>query len=740
MENYYTQKPLKYYTQNESRDIQLRIPCPQPQPHIGQPWFLEDADKEKAVEMLSRVQEDGVFLVRYSTSNHNVFVISLRGQGIIWHYQLKRNGRLFVVNDRLFESLNQVVDYYQQNAFVHGVNLNIPINESNSDQLAANNLGGLLSEYIYRLNPDKALSLKSYEGPDSNYLSFPINAEINIISKNNNYNNMWRGIYENRCGLFPPEIVKEIGSNEKMKKVDKDGYVVIKLAHADIKQIKLAKPHSIKISAPDRDWIIAADDENEAKKWFDELVKQTSSATIKEKNERKAQKIKHIDRELSKLVIYCQASHFNPNFTTETKFQEMCSLCETKHEKLIEKGLAHYNTKHLSRVYPAGMRFDSSNYLPIPMWNTGCHMVALNYQTPDLPMRLNQGKFLANGGCGYILKPKYLMDPNFDIGKLENVVGNFPINLKIEIIAGRHLYRCDQSKGICSPLVKIEIHGLGKDNETARTTSINANALNPLWQQTFEFKINFPEMALLRFHVEDGDYVGAKMDPFIGQAVFPVDCLRGGYRSVPLLNESSEPQELTTLLVHIEIEALKHQNAKVLSPHLKLQAGRTVKDPRGIIQRGRSGSNTSIQNVSQEYSYSTPLQSPTSAIPPSPRLSIQSDTGSVNSTSSNSNPEKNEMSLLKKNRKKLTYWTYMIFATFAPFTAAAFLGPFATCFIGFERCVCLLFPLKKWGIPIFIASVLTTIAAAAISLNFVVFAVLPISITSNCRVLSCLGT
>uniref|UniRef100_A0A914QF95 Phosphoinositide phospholipase C n=1 Tax=Panagrolaimus davidi TaxID=227884 RepID=A0A914QF95_9BILA len=127
--SYYAQKPLKYYTQNESRDIQLRIPCPQLQSHIGQPWFLEDVDEKKAVEMLSRVQVDGVFLVRYSTSNHNVFVISLRGQGIIWHYQLKRNGRLFVVNDRLFESLNQVVDYYQQHPFVHGVNLNIPINE-----------------------------------------------------------------------------------------------------------------------------------------------------------------------------------------------------------------------------------------------------------------------------------------------------------------------------------------------------------------------------------------------------------------------------------------------------------------------------------------------------------------------------------------------------------------------------------------------------------------------------------
>ena len=29
-------------------------------------------------------------------------------------------------------------------------------------------------------------------------------------------------------------------------------------------------------------------------------------------------------------------------------------------------------------------------------------MVALNFQTPDLAMQLNQGKFEYNGNCGYV--------------------------------------------------------------------------------------------------------------------------------------------------------------------------------------------------------------------------------------------------------------------------------------------------------------------------------------------------
>lgn len=39
--------------------------------------------------------------------------------------------------------------------------------------------------------------------------------------------------------------------------------------------------------------------------------------------------------------------------------------------------------------------------------------VALNYQTFDRPRKLNLGKFLQNGNCGYVLKPQFLREaPN----------------------------------------------------------------------------------------------------------------------------------------------------------------------------------------------------------------------------------------------------------------------------------------------------------------------------------------
>ncbi len=40
-----------------------------------------------------------------------------------------------------------------------------------------------------------------------------------------------------------------------------------------------------------------------------------------------------------------------------------------------------FTQDHLIRVYPAPIRFNSSNFNPAAFWKHGCQMVALNYQT-----------------------------------------------------------------------------------------------------------------------------------------------------------------------------------------------------------------------------------------------------------------------------------------------------------------------------------------------------------------------
>ena len=79
------------------------------------------------------------------------------------------------------------------------------------------------------------------------------------------------------------------------------------------------------------------------------------------------------------------------------------------------------------------------------------------------------------------------------------------------------------------------------------------NGFNPVWNEGCDFDINNQALALLKFTVMDEDAFGEAN--FLSQAVFPVQCLRPGYRSVPLKNASSEELELCSLLVHIEIRS-----------------------------------------------------------------------------------------------------------------------------------------------------------------------------------------
>lgn len=74
-------------------------------------------------------------------------------------------------------------------------------------------------------------------------------------------------------------------------------------------------------------------------------------------------------------------------------FYEMSSFPETKVERFIQNNkvqiLLDYHMYQISRTYPKGQRFDSSNYDPVFAWNCGHQIVALNYQTPGEKFRTN---------------------------------------------------------------------------------------------------------------------------------------------------------------------------------------------------------------------------------------------------------------------------------------------------------------------------------------------------------------
>ncbi|CAJ0585633.1 unnamed protein product, partial [Mesorhabditis spiculigera] len=645
--SYYTGQPL--VTPNFKTC--LTIACPQPQPHLGMPWYSDTADKGKAEELLNTVKEDGAYLIRHSSSDRNVFVLSLRVDGEFWHYRLKRDGRIFIVNQMVFENLCQIVEYYSNKDFVRGICLKFPVNEKDVGQYASMEHGEAAPGcYMDLKDLDKeiqARALRPYKAVRDDELSFPVNAVITVLRKEENF---WRGRYGSSTGWFPPAYVQEVVAQKNQKENGGNDYQygTIELAGTIINKIpegECDKEFAIRIQqAGDHwsgvSWTLAANTPEDAAEWQNQLWDLTRSVNERVSILRTKEKTARIASELSNLVVYCQAVPFNPERVGHGKFWEMCSFVETKLEKLLEKGLVTFNIRQITRVYPLGSRITSANFNPMPMWNAGCHMVALNYQTGDRPMQLNQGKFLANGQCGYILKPAYIIDPNYDPIQAEKLQTSTPISLTITVIAGRHLSRKDKNKGICSPYVEVEVIGVDCDNMAYKTKTIASNGLNPVWNNSFEYQVQCPEMALIRFVVEDGDFVGPKTDPFIGQAVFPLDCIRTGYRSVPLKNQFSEEIELSSLLVYVKITPQGDPGRNIGSAHELLQANRSVFAGAKTIPRGisamKSLSITDRNSIPSTDAPPTPSTPGTPGTPVSPPATLMQRKATFSDTRSES--------------------------------------------------------------------------------------------------------
>uniref|UniRef100_A0AAR2JXM2 Phosphoinositide phospholipase C n=1 Tax=Pygocentrus nattereri TaxID=42514 RepID=A0AAR2JXM2_PYGNA len=265
-----------------------------------------------------------------------------------------------------------------------------------------------------------------------------------------------------------------------------------------------------------------------------------------------------LTKELSDLVIYCKNEHFN-NFEharIHGKPYDISSFSESKARKIIKEAaadFAQHNARQITRVYPSGLRTDSSNFCPQDMWNVGCQMVALNFQTAGLEMDLNDGLFSQNNRCGYVLKPEILRnsEQQFNPDKPQDRKDYCPLILTIQVISGQQLPKVNNKVGsIVDPFVRVEIYGLPADQATQETSYIENNGLNPCWNETLEFAVHTPELALIRFVVEDYDM--ATKNDFIGQYTVPFSCIQSGYRHIHLLSKDGTSLRPSSLFMSMQ--------------------------------------------------------------------------------------------------------------------------------------------------------------------------------------------
>jgi len=299
---------------------------------------------------------------------------------------------------------------------------------------------------------------------------------------------------------------------------------------------------------------------------------------------RKSRKKKKKVTPLSKLlqdVVTVPATSFRTNLETHItdlsvlKSYQITSFAEKKGLSFSTSQGIHFtkfNSRVMSRIYPAGLRIDSSNYNPMPYWYCGSQVVALNYQTFDLPLRLNEGRFCKNGHTGYIRKPHYLRysDPEHKLklpewhGPHETPSKQLNIRLLSAWRLGGFLKKEKITKGK-NLYIRFQLYsGLN-----CETKSIDISDLDNLFRLDIDKKMTFKiyneelDVLLIEFVTHTvGDVSKHDKDTAFLYNSLTVDCIREGFRIVKMkksLEDVSRPTEVELLL---QIEELETKSGK----------------------------------------------------------------------------------------------------------------------------------------------------------------------------------
>ncbi|TGZ80015.1 PLC-like phosphodiesterase [Ascodesmis nigricans] len=184
-------------------------------------------------------------------------------------------------------------------------------------------------------------------------------------------------------------------------------------------------------------------------------------------NKQKPKKTKVV-RAFARLGAYASSHHFpaksghpepftgHPTSLIPNHVYSFSEKVFKKHNEAFRGGIIEHNKRHLMRVYPFGLRFGSSNadsHTLLTFWLHGVQLVALNWQSLDEAMMLNEALFSSEGG--YVLKPPGL--------KPHDPVPSLPLHtlsLTLTVLAASAIPLPSASDNPASfePYVKAELH------------------------------------------------------------------------------------------------------------------------------------------------------------------------------------------------------------------------------------------------------------------------------------------
>jgi phosphatidylinositol phospholipase C, gamma-1 len=471
---HYRKNPMKS-TDDSAFALQLTEAVPQLLSHEKAEWYHADMGRAEAERLLTAARKDGTFCVRQSESSKDAFSVSFRAEGSVKHCRVKQDGRLYVVGNTSYETIEEIIKYYSKKPIFRKVKLKTPLTPKLIERLRARLGDDQQIQSGLDLIVVRAIARYTRERPDE--LSF---VRGDLIPRVEKYDGGWWKHYSKsgEAMWLPATHVEEVDMAAWKNQAIQDpenplGELLkgcIRCLGAELSPLTVTDDYwNFTISTAERNeqYTLGSTNREEAEEWYEALHSArtgVSDRATSEATSRGRKKKGTVAKELSDIVVYtCSVpfvsfEHSSANY----KAYEMSSFPESKAEKLQSKQpneMMKHCLRQFMRVYPNGKRVDSSNFDPMPFWACGVQMVALNFQTNDRAMQLNHGLFRANGGCGYLLKPEVLLkNPDFD--PLQSATfgsGIMGKRVTVEVLMGRHL---DFGKGAPNAFVELEMSGV----------------------------------------------------------------------------------------------------------------------------------------------------------------------------------------------------------------------------------------------------------------------------------------
>ncbi|CEH18641.1 Phosphoinositide-specific phospholipase C [Ceraceosorus bombacis] len=300
----------------------------------------------------------------------------------------------------------------------------------------------------------------------------------------------------------------------------------------------------------------------------DAKEEESSSSSDEEErayNERKAKaQQSKIVPELAALGVYAQSMKPTSNAWVQgtsdpssTPHNALVNVEERAVKKLISEGASHglvsHNASNLMRIYPKGLRINSSNLNPVPFWGVGAQVCALNMQTFDYAAGLNEAMFANTDG--WVLKPPHLR-------RQPGPKPSGKVQLRLEIAGATDLPVPDDREKDIKPYVTCSLyHPQATGSPAKRKTSHyrphkhrqlfgkeQPPATSPIWDppEQLEWQFDNDDLAFLRILIKSDDAF-ARNPAFLTTSIRLTSAPNGQWTFFRLLNLRGVPTAATLL-------------------------------------------------------------------------------------------------------------------------------------------------------------------------------------------------